>query len=129
MGFKLARPDVDTAWLVGDGSFIFSVPTSLYMTARRYELPFLTVIYNNGGWGAVKGATVSVYGNKGAAAQQNAYHHQLPLTDRLNEVAAAFGCFTATVDTPDALIAAVAQARSAIAKGTPAVINAMLTEG
>ncbi|PPQ68528.1 hypothetical protein CVT25_005450 [Psilocybe cyanescens] len=36
--------------IVGDGSFMFGVPSSAYWMARRYNTPFLTIILNNGGW-------------------------------------------------------------------------------
>ncbi|KAF8216676.1 thiamine diphosphate-binding protein [Mycena galopus ATCC 62051] len=40
--------------IVGDGSFMFCVPSSAYWIARRYETPFLTIVINNGGWKAPK---------------------------------------------------------------------------
>jgi len=40
--------------IVGDGSFMFCVPSSAYWIARRYETPFLTIVLNNGGWKAPK---------------------------------------------------------------------------
>lgn len=33
---------------VGDGSYIFGVPSAAFWMARRYETPFLTVVFNNG---------------------------------------------------------------------------------
>ncbi|KAG6811241.1 hypothetical protein H0H92_008411 [Tricholoma furcatifolium] len=36
--------------IVGDGSFMFGVPSSAYWMARKYNTPFLTIILNNGGW-------------------------------------------------------------------------------
>ena len=126
LGYKLARPEAEVTWLVGDGSFVFSVPTSLYMTARRYGTPFLTVIYNNAGWNAVKAATDRVYGPDGQAARHNTYFHQLSPVGRLEQVAAAFDCHTAEARSPDALEAALHEARAAVAEGRPAVINALL---
>ncbi len=126
LGYKLARPEAEVAWLVGDGSFVFSVPTSLYMTAQRYGTPFLTVIYNNGGWNAVKAATDRVYGQEGQAARHNTYFHELSPVGRLEQVAAAFDCHTAEARTPAALEAALHEARAAVARGRPAVINAVL---
>ncbi|BGP20257.1 hypothetical protein JCM10213_003066 [Rhodosporidiobolus nylandii] len=38
------------AVFVGDGSFVFGVPSAAYWMARRYDTPFLTVVFNNGGW-------------------------------------------------------------------------------
>lgn len=128
MGHKLARPDTEVAWLVGDGSYVFSVPTSLYMTASRYGAPFLTVIYNNAGWNAVKAATHRVYGHEGEAARLDAYQHRLGQTGHLEQVAAAFGCFAAEADSPQRLRAALEEGRAAVASGVPAVINARLAE-
>jgi len=36
--------------VVGDGSYMFGVPSSAYWIARRYNTPFLTIVLNNGGW-------------------------------------------------------------------------------
>lgn len=38
--------------VVGDGSFLFSKPSSVYWIAHRYRIPMLTVVLNNGGWNA-----------------------------------------------------------------------------
>ncbi|KAJ6581669.1 thiamine diphosphate-binding protein [Mycena capillaripes] len=40
--------------IVGDGTFMFCVPSSAYWIARRYDTPFLTIVINNGGWKAPK---------------------------------------------------------------------------
>ncbi|KAJ6619921.1 thiamine diphosphate-binding protein [Mycena sp. CBHHK59/15] len=40
--------------VVGDGSFMFGVPSSAYWIARKYDTPFLTIVLNNGGWRAPK---------------------------------------------------------------------------
>lgn len=36
--------------IVGDGSFLFGVPSSSFWMARKYDVPFLTIVLNNGGW-------------------------------------------------------------------------------
>lgn len=40
--------------IIGDGSFIFSVPSAVYWAQHRLQTPFLTVIINNGGWKATR---------------------------------------------------------------------------
>jgi thiamine pyrophosphate-dependent acetolactate synthase large subunit-like protein len=35
--------------IVGDGTYLFSVPGSVYWIARRYGIPVLTVVLNNNG--------------------------------------------------------------------------------
>jgi acetolactate synthase-1/2/3 large subunit len=126
LGYRLVRPQADVAWLVGDGSFVFSVPSSLYMTAQHYGVPFLTVIYNNGGWNAVKLATDRMYGAEGQAARSGNYHHHIGATEHLEQVAAAFGCFAIAVDSLQGLHQALAEARAAMNAGNSAVINVLL---
>ncbi|KAF8959138.1 thiamine pyrophosphate enzyme, N-terminal TPP binding domain-containing protein [Flammula alnicola] len=47
--------------IVGDGSFMFGVPSSAYWMARRYETPFLTIVLNNGGWKSPKLSMLGVH--------------------------------------------------------------------
>ena len=35
--------------IVGDGTFLFSVPSSVYWISRRYDIPVLTIVLNNKG--------------------------------------------------------------------------------
>jgi thiamine pyrophosphate-dependent acetolactate synthase large subunit-like protein len=55
LGIKLAT-DVETGGkgkfvvqIVGDGTFLFSVPGSVYWISRRYNIPILTIVLNNYG--------------------------------------------------------------------------------
>ncbi|KAF5371909.1 hypothetical protein D9757_010595 [Collybiopsis confluens] len=57
---NLNKYDLVTA-IVGDGSFMFGVPSSAYWIARRYEAPFLTIILNNGGWKSPKLSMLGVH--------------------------------------------------------------------
>ncbi|KAF9078345.1 thiamine pyrophosphate enzyme, N-terminal TPP binding domain-containing protein [Rhodocollybia butyracea] len=52
--------DLVTA-IVGDGSYMFGVPSSAFWIARRYETPFLTLVLNNGGWKSPKLSMLRVY--------------------------------------------------------------------
>jgi len=47
--------------IVGDGSYMFGVPSSAYWMARKYQTPFLTVVLNNGGWKAPKQSMLGVH--------------------------------------------------------------------
>jgi acetolactate synthase-1/2/3 large subunit len=50
VGVKLARPDKMVVALTGDGSFMFTVPSSVHWMARRYQAPFVQIVFNNRGW-------------------------------------------------------------------------------
>lgn len=61
LGAKLAAPDRTVACLVGDGAFIYGCPTSAYWAADTYQIPFLTVIFNNQAHAAPKRALLAGY--------------------------------------------------------------------
>jgi acetolactate synthase I/II/III large subunit len=68
IGMKLAHPEKTFALLTGDGSYMFSVPSTVHWMARRFETPFLTVVYNNRGWRAPKFSMLAVH-PEGVAAK------------------------------------------------------------
>ncbi|TVY80900.1 Benzoylformate decarboxylase [Lachnellula suecica] len=54
LGVKLAHDKAGTpkfvCQIVGDATFLFSVPGSVYWIASRYNIPVLTIVLNNRGW-------------------------------------------------------------------------------
>ena len=38
--------------IVGDGTYMFSVPSSVYWISQRYKIPILTIVLNNKGMSA-----------------------------------------------------------------------------
>ncbi|KAM3076135.1 hypothetical protein ACMFMG_006350 [Clarireedia jacksonii] len=56
MGVKLTYDATGTPKFVcqvtGDGTYLFSVLSSVYWTASRYGIPVLTIVLNNKGWNA-----------------------------------------------------------------------------
>jgi acetolactate synthase-1/2/3 large subunit len=61
LGVKLGAPDKTVVAVIGDGSYIFSVPSACHLASAALGLPTLTIIANNGGWGAVHRAVQSVH--------------------------------------------------------------------
>ena len=61
VGVKLARPETLVVAICGDGSYLFSQPSTVHWMARRYQAPFLHVVLNNGGWRAPRQAVLSVH--------------------------------------------------------------------
>ena len=68
LGAKLAAPQRQVLSVLGDGAYMFANPTACHYMAQMQNLPVLTVIYNNALYGAVRRATLDMYGN-GVAAQ------------------------------------------------------------
>ncbi|KAL4874930.1 thiamine pyrophosphate enzyme, N-terminal TPP binding domain-containing protein [Aspergillus karnatakaensis] len=47
--------------IVGDGTFLFSVPSSVYWISNRYQIPILTIVLNNKGWNAPRRSMLLVH--------------------------------------------------------------------
>lgn len=100
VGVALAQPRRKVVCLVGDGSGLFSIQG--LWTAVQLELPVTYVVFNNGGYGALKsfGRMLGVVDAPG---------HDLPGID-LVSVATGFGCRARRVDAAAELDAALREA-------------------
>lgn len=97
LGVKLARPDALVVSICGDGSYLFSQPSTVHWMARRYEAPFLHVIFNNGGWRAPRQAVLSVHPDGLAAKSPDIDIHFPDAPDYAGIAAAAGGAHAGTV--------------------------------
>jgi acetolactate synthase-1/2/3 large subunit len=52
MGAKLAHPDRNVVAVVGDGGFMMTMAE--LATAKEHNIPFITLIFNDGGYGLIK---------------------------------------------------------------------------
>jgi acetolactate synthase I/II/III large subunit len=112
--------------LVGDGSYLFGVPSSAQWVARRYRAPALTVIYDNRGWGAPKFSTLAVH-PKGAAAQADDFHVSFePEVDLPGVARAAGGAYAVTVSDPAELPGVLKDALAVVRGGRSAVLSVQL---
>ena len=126
VGAKLASPERTVVSLVGDGAFLFSVPSSALWTQRRYDTPALTIIYDNRGWAAPKFSTLRVH-PEGAAAAADDFHVSFEPEVDLPTVALAAGAgFGATVSNPGELPQVLKEALDVTRDGRSAVVSARL---
>jgi acetolactate synthase-1/2/3 large subunit len=98
IGAKLACPEKTVIALTGDGSFMFSVPSTVHWMARRYNTPFLTIVYNNGGWKSPKLSTLAVHKEGFASKSANLDMSFHPQPDFAGIAAAAGGALSLVVD-------------------------------
>jgi acetolactate synthase-1/2/3 large subunit len=114
IGIKLARPHNEVAALCGDGSFLFSIPSGVHWLARRLNTPFLTVIYDNGGWKSPKLSTLALYPD-GAAQRREAFGVSFaPAADYAGLAKAAGGAWGKSVAHPEELDGAIEEAIAAV---------------
>jgi len=122
LGTKLAAPDRDVVYFTGDGAFFLSNPSSVYWSARRYNAPFLTIVFNNQGWNATQENFKRLYPNGGAETLGDCVSLS-PSADFAKIAEAAGGALAFTVAQADALPAALKQAMVAVRGGRCAVVD------
>jgi acetolactate synthase I/II/III large subunit len=127
LGAKLARPERRVVQVVGDGSFHFSTPDSVYAVAQQYGLPIFTVVLDNRGWQAVKESVKRVY-PKGVAAETDRFQARLEGGQRrFEDVARAFGAHGERVGDPEELPAAIRRCLAAVDAGQATVLTVRVT--
>ena len=130
VGAKLAHPGKTVIALCGDGSYMFSVPSSVHWMARRYSTPFLTVIYNNGGWKSPRLSTLAVHPAGYASRAADLDMGFQPQADYGGIAAAAGGAFPRVVEDVADLEKALDECFHAVeVEGRCAVLDARLTIG
>lgn len=123
IGMKLADPDKTIISLTGDGSYLFSVPSTVHWMAKRYNTPFLTVIYNNQGWRAPKHSTLGVHPEGVANAYQDFHVHFDPPADLAGVAAASGEAYPITVKERSKLKQALSAGLKQVKEGRTAVID------
>ncbi|WP_240377544.1 thiamine pyrophosphate-requiring protein [Bacillus piscicola] len=123
VGMKLAKPEKTIVSLTGDGSYLFSVPSTVHWMSQRYNAPFLTVIYNNSGWKAPKMSTLGVH-PEGVAKQTEGFWVNFdPEADLAKIAEAAGGAHPIDVKERTALKEALKEALQVVRNGKSVVLN------
>jgi acetolactate synthase-1/2/3 large subunit len=126
VGAKLAAPGRTVVTLVGDGSYLFGVPSCAQWLARRCGAPSLTVIFDNRGWAAPILSTRSVH-PAGAVASSGFALGFEPAADLPGVAAAAGGAHAVTVSQAARLPAELGQALAHVRAGRSAVVSVTLS--
>jgi len=114
IGMKLAVPDKTFVVMTGDGSYMFSTPSTVHWMARRYRTPFLTVIFNNRGWKAPRFSALAVHPDGFASRAKDLDLSFDPAPDYSGIAAAAGGAFARVIKRPEDVEAGVAEGLRAV---------------
>jgi acetolactate synthase-1/2/3 large subunit len=120
LGLRLADPTRIPLLGTGDGCYYFGAPLSAHSVASSQQLPFITLVFNNGEW-----ATVTNYVNRWYPGLEEPAP---PLTSLgpppdFEKVVAVFGGHGERVERPEELPGALARAIVAVKNGRQALIN------
>jgi acetolactate synthase-1/2/3 large subunit len=125
VGVKLAKPDAFVTAMTGDGTYMFSIPSTVHWMAKRYRAPFLQVIFNNKGWRAPRYSAMGVH-PEGLASQGDDIAVSFePPPDYAGIAAAAGGAHAERITRVDEVMPAIERAVRAVREeGRSAVIDA-----
>jgi acetolactate synthase-1/2/3 large subunit len=127
IGVKLANPAATVVALTGDGSYMFSQPSTVHWMARKYKTPFLQVVYNNRGWKAPKFSALAVHPDGYASRAADIDVGFDPPPDYAAIAAAAGGAHGRTLRDPREVEDAIAEALRVVRnEGRCAVLDAWL---
>ncbi len=126
IGAKLARPESEVISFVGDGSYIFGVPSSTYWVSETYGTPQLTIVVNNKGWNAPKTSTLLVH-PQGQAQTHDTYWITVGHESQFADIAqAAGGAKAFRVEALSQLAHTLQEAMKAVRSGQSAVVDVLM---
>ncbi len=123
LGAKLALGDGLVVAALGDGSYLFANPIACHMTAAAEKLPVLTVIFDNGGYGAVKRATQAMYPQGAAVASGRIPMSDFPVSPDHVRIVESCGGRGWRVERASELDAALEAAIATVRGGTQALVS------
>jgi acetolactate synthase-1/2/3 large subunit len=126
LGAKLAAPDRMAVQVVGDGSFYFGSPCSVFSVAQQYKLPIFVIVLDNTGWSAVKESTLRVF-PEGEAKSANDFQSNLLTTADFAKIGEAFGAYGEKLTDPAEVPAALARCAKEVRGGRSALLHARVT--
>lgn len=116
--------------IVGDGTYLFSVPGSVYWIAQRYDIPILTIVLNNKGWNAPRRSMLLVHpdgeGSKVDNKELNISFDPTPNYAGIARAATGDKAWAGQVSTIAELLEQLPKAVEAVKGGTCAILEVKL---
>ena len=134
LGIKLAAGKQRfVCQIVGDGTFLFSVPGSVHWISQRYKLPVLTIVLNNQGWNAPKRSLLLVHpegaGSKVTNEELNISFSPSPDYAGIAKASAGGNLWAGRVSTVEELHRLLPKAIESVENGIGAVLDAQIDHG
>ncbi|MBL8381051.1 MAG: thiamine pyrophosphate-requiring protein [Burkholderiales bacterium] len=123
MGIRQARPEATVIATIGDGAYIFANPAACHQAAAAHGIPVLTIVCNNGKWGAVELATKGMYGQGAAAKAPHVPLSPLAPSPDFEKYCEASGGYGEKVSSREQLPGALARGLAAVREGRQALLN------
>jgi len=114
LGAKLAAPEKFVVAVLGDGAYMFNNPMVAHWVSDVHKLPILTIIFNNSRYGAVRGATLSMFKDGVAGQDDGRFMADLNPSPAFEAAVTAQGGHGERVEKPADLAAALKRARDVV---------------
>lgn len=125
LGAKAAAPHKTVVTLLTDGGFVWGCPTSTLWTATTYGLSFLAVIFNNLGYGVVRGSQKEILGVD-ELTDHYTFEAGVEFMPDYAMIARACGAYGRTVDDPADVLPALQEGLARVRAGQAAVLDVRL---
>jgi acetolactate synthase I/II/III large subunit len=122
VGYGMADPAALPVAVVGDGSFLFGVPSSTLWLARTQRVPLLTVVLDNAAYNSVRLAGRDGYPD-GAQVRHGFVATDFAEPIAADRIAEACGVTGFAAATEDEARAALADAVKVVESGSPALVT------
>jgi acetolactate synthase I/II/III large subunit len=119
----MGRPDRRVVALVGDGSFMFGVPTAAFCLAAEAEAPILVVVLNNDGYRASRLPVFELFPDGLSAGRGDAIGTRFRVPPDFAAVARACHAHGESVDDREELVPALRRALKALEAGRSGVVD------
>jgi acetolactate synthase-1/2/3 large subunit len=128
LGVQLESPDRVVIATLGDGAYMFANPPACHQVMSTYQLPVLTIICNNGRWGAVEGSARGMYPTGHTAKAGSSVLAALDKSHAFELYAEATGGYGEKVTTRDEFEPALARALDVVQRERRHVVLNVLSE-
>jgi len=125
LGAASAAPDQLVVAFITDGGFVWGCPTSTLWTAASYKFPFLAVICNNKGYGAIRDVQKEMMTDV-SISEQFLMESGVDFSPDYALIAQGAGAFGKKITKSDEVIPAIKEALEAVRSGKPAVLDVYL---
>lgn len=123
LGVKMANPERRVVAICGDGSLLFSVPTSALMMSAAIGAPFVTVVLNNGGYRASRLPVYDLFPEGASALAADAVGTRFIDAPDFAALARACHANGERVEHHGQLLEALRRALKSVESGTSAIVD------
>ena len=124
LGVKLAEPERTVIALEGDGSFNYNPVHACFGLSQEYELPFLTVVFDNASYAAMK-QHARYYPDGWSVKEGRYYGVEIPKPDYV-KLSEAFGGYGEVVEDPGEVESALVRALEKVRNGRLSLLDVIL---